>query len=66
MLVRPKDPVPPEERVGVVYRIPCKDCTKAYVGQSARSLVLRLKEHQRAVYNADMNTSAIAEHIWQE
>ena len=66
MLVRPKDPVLPEERIGVVYRIPCKDCSKAYVGQSARSLTLRLKEYQKAVHNVGVNALTIAEHVWQE
>ena len=28
--------------------------------------MLRLKQHQRAVHNADVNTSAIAKHVWQE
>ena len=27
---------------------------------------MRLKEHQRAVRNRDMNASAIAEHVWNE
>ncbi len=66
MLVRPKDPVPPVEQVGVIYKIPCMDCTKAYIGQSGRTLAMRLKEHQRAVQNGDVNASAIAEHIWHD
>ena len=66
ILMRPKDPVPPENQVGVVYRIPCMDCPKAYVGQSGRSLAWRLKEHQRAFHNVDMNASALAEYVWQE
>ena len=39
------------ERQSVVYRIPCKDCTGAYVGQTGRSLGQRLKEHKRALKN---------------
>lgn len=68
ILMRPKDPIPHEEPVGVgvVYRIPCKDCPKAYIGQSGRSLVLRLKEHKRAVHNCDTNASALVKHAWQE
>ena len=42
-LVRPKDPVPMDQRTGVVYQIPCSDCPK--VGQSGRSLKHRLSEH---------------------
>ena len=66
MLMRPKDPVPQEERVGVVYKIPCRDCSQTYVGQSGRTLAMRLKEHQRAVRNGDVNASAIAKHVWNE
>lgn len=64
MLVKPKDPVPLDQRNGVVYRIPCKDCESTYVGQSGRSLACRMKEHQRAVRGGDTNASAIAEHAW--
>ena len=61
-----KDPVPTSTLNGVVYRIPCKDCEHAYVGQSGRSLDCRVKEHQRAVRNGDTNASALAEHAWNE
>ena len=64
--MRPKDPTPPEQRNGVIYRIPCKDCTMAYIGQSGRSLACRIKEHKRAVQNGDQNSSALAEHAWQQ
>ena len=66
MLMRPKDPVPQEERVGVVYKIPCRDCTKTYVRQSGRTLAMKLKVHQRAVRKGDVNASAIAEHVWNK
>ena len=66
LLVQPKDKVPMEQRTGVVYSIPCRYCPKTYIGQSGRSLECRIKEHQRAVKYGDTNTSAIAEHAWQE
>ena len=65
ILVKPKDPIPTSEWNGIMYRIPCKDCSKAYIGQSGRSLVCRIKEHRRAVQNGDVNSSAVAEHAWQ-
>ena len=64
--MRPKDPTPPKQRNGVIYRIPCKDCTMAYIGQLGRSLACRIKEHKRAVQNGDQNSSALAEHAWQQ
>ena len=63
ILVKPKDPVPPDHQKGVVYKISCKDCHQSYVGQSGRSLLHRLKEHKRAVSHADSNASALAEHV---
>ena len=42
LLVKPKDPVPVERRTGIVYQIPCKDCSQTYVGQLARSIVDRI------------------------
>ena len=51
-----------DERKGVVYSIPCTVCPKVYIGQTGRSLKHRLKEHQRALRNGDVSTSALAEH----
>ena len=62
ILVHPKDPVPKQERASVVYHIPCNNCPQAYIGQTSRTLTQRLKEHQWAVHNGDLATSALAEH----
>ncbi|XP_071476058.1 uncharacterized protein [Diadema antillarum] len=35
-LVRPKDPVLPDRRDGVVYKIPCSTCDKVYIGETGR------------------------------
>ncbi len=65
VLIHPKDPVPPEEKKGVVYRIPCAECDMTYVGQTGRTSNLRKKEHFRALRNVDPSTSAVAEHALQ-
>ena len=65
VLAKPKDAVPMLSHNGIVYKIPCKDCPKTYIGQSKRSLQCRMKEHERAVKNGDFNGSAIAEHCWR-
>ena len=44
VLVRPKDPVPKENRSGVIYQIPCSRCPQTYIGQTSRTLGQRLKE----------------------
>ena len=62
LLVHPKDHVPQQERPGVVYHIPCTNCTRTYIGQTGRTLTQHLKEHRRAVRNANTATSALAEH----
>ena len=57
-----KDPVPPEEKTGVVYQVPCSDCLATYVGQTGRTLIHRLKENKRALTTANPMDSALAEH----
>ena len=62
MLVRVKDPVPQGMKSGVVYQVGCQDCPATYVGQTARALSQRLKEHKSALTNGHPEKSAIAEH----
>ena len=65
MLVYLKDPVPVEERKGVVYSIPCVECTSVYIGQTGRSLKQHVSEHHHALKNGDIQTSALAEHVFK-
>ena len=41
-----------KEKAGV-YMIPCRDCDKAYFGESGRSWEVRLSEHKRDVNNCN-------------
>ena len=43
-----------------IYKIPCKDCDKYYIGETGRSLGLRIKEHTNM---KDVNKSAVANQI---
>ncbi len=63
-LVHPKEPVPMDQRTGVVYQIPCSECLKVYVGQSGRTLKHRLSEHRWALQKGDVAASALAKHVW--
>ncbi len=45
MLVYPKDKNKKEQQCGIVYEITCEDCKEKYVGETARTLGTRLKEH---------------------
>ena len=62
MLSHPKDPIPTIKKSGVVYRIPCADYD-VLVGQIGRNLLLRIKEHKKAVETFNTDTSALAEHV---
>ena len=53
-------------RSEVVYRIPCADCDKSYVGRTGRNLSQRIKKHKRAVATLSTDNSALAEHVLAE
>ena len=54
------------DTTGVVYRIPCMDCDRSYIGETCRTLNARLKEHQRCCRNLDLQKSAVAQHAVEE
>ena len=64
MLVHLKDRVEPECWSGVVYKIPCRSCTKVYIGQIGRTH--RLKEHRRALVSGDVHLSVVSQHAVDE
>jgi hypothetical protein len=48
-------------RIPGVYRIPC-ECGRVYIGQTSRSVYIRLKEHRRYIRLEHPDKSAVAEH----
>eukprot|EP00061_Rhincodon_typus_P011351 g36292.t1 len=40
-------------RTNVVYKIPCNDCNKHYIGQTGRKLAVRMHEHKLAAKQHD-------------
>ena len=64
ILTRVKDPAPPEERPGVIYKIKCI-CGDFYIKETKRTLTIRLKEHKAACRLTTFERSAVAEHAWQ-
>ena len=52
-LVRVKQKMPEEKRKEVVYQVPCKDCPKVYIGETKRTLKIRISEHKQAVKRGD-------------
>jgi len=37
-----------------VYKIPCKNCDKTYIGETSRAFGLRLQEHRQEVTQRDV------------
>ena len=60
LLTHVKPKIPPENRVGVIYLIPC-ECGAVYSGETGRNIKIRLQEHIRTVNKGDEN-NAIACH----
>jgi hypothetical protein len=48
-----------------IYRIPC-ECGTVYIGQTGRSVDIRLKEHQRLIRLEHPDKSAVAEHTIEQ
>jgi len=44
-----------------IYSIPC-ECSRVYIGQSGRSIQIRIKEHNRHIRLTQTDKSAVAEH----
>ena len=53
LLVHPKDKVKKLKNNGVVYKIPCKNCNHSYIGETGRSLGVRLEEHKKDCENQE-------------
>ena len=73
MLVHPKDRINDEEKPEVVYKIPCKNCERVYVGETGRPLGVRIKEHRKEVDSiteiftgAEKTRAAITRHVCNE
>jgi len=48
-VVHPKDKVRDEEKTKLIYRVPCKNCSSSYVGETGRKFGLRVKKHKKKV-----------------
>ena len=54
ILPKAKDLVERSSRPGVVYQIPCRDCTGIYIGETGRAYKTRLAEHKRDLRPANL------------
>ena len=62
-LVKVKQPRPDRKKKGVVYEVPCKDCSSVYNGETGRTLEKRISEHKTAVKKNDPKNGT-AVHSW--
>ena len=78
LLVHPKDKHRPQDICECVYKIPCKNCNKTYIGETGRAFGVRLQKHRQEVSQRDVkaytrstsrslageqNKSAVTDHI---
>lgn len=61
-LTNVKDKLERERFPGVVYKIPCTDCTHVYIGETG-NFKRRLREHCNDVKNRKVTSNALAEHV---
>ena len=81
LVVHPKDKLKTDQKAGVIYKIPCQQCDKSYVGETGRILKDRISEHERDVRlnskhqytrsqrkqsEGEFNKSAITDHCNKE
>ena len=52
-----------EEQTNIIYKIPCKDCSWSYIGETGRSLKTRKSEHVRNVEHCKKGSN-VAKHAW--
>ena len=81
VLVHPKDKQDKEDVTECVYKVPCANCDKTYIGETGRKFGVRLQEHRtevesktrrtftrshRASSLTEHNKSALTDHATQE
>jgi len=57
-----KDALPSSLRSNVVYQLNCQNCSASYVGQTKRSLSIRMSEHRSHIIRNSSQQSVITDH----
>jgi tmRNA-binding protein len=61
-LATKNNPAPIQQKTDIVYKIPCMECEKFYIGQTKQRFEQRAKQHQAAIRKADPE-NALANHF---
>lgn len=59
-VMRPKDPLPKDDRSSIVYKINCNGCHCNYIGETAKRLKTRIQEHELAVKRHEQHSQVWA------
>jgi len=59
LLVKTKPVTEEHNKKGVIYKVPCQDCNKVYIGETGQKFGTRLNEHKQLL---QPDKSTIAEH----
>jgi len=62
MIKAQKDDIPVGYNKNVVYKLECKNCDVAYIGQTKRRLHTRINEHRNDINKINSNQSVVTEH----
>jgi len=62
LIKKGKDKLKDLQTTEVVYKINCKHCDKAYIGQTKRHLETRIKEHKNNIKNPSGNFPVVSNH----
>ena len=63
LLVHPKDKIAKDEKCDVVYKIPCHNCDKSYIGETGRQFQVRREEHVSDVDGHDSGVRTRSERV---
>ena len=56
VLVHPKDKQEKKDLTECVYKVPCANCDKTYIGETGRKFEVRLQEHKTEVHGNQNRT----------
>ena len=59
LLCKEKSRLSPFDALGIVYKIPCKNCDSDYVAQTGRTSNIRLNEHRKSYKKGDFSSKLV-------